>query len=248
MIVLDVAPGIDRVEHASTSCYLVRDETGAVLVDAGLPGARRQVADLMERRGLAWSALAAVVLTHGHFDHLGLAHEAACRHHVPIWVHHADARIVRHPYHYVPGRARALYPLTRPRSWRHLGAMTGAGALRVRGVPIPATFGDDAGALDLPGRPGVVPTPGHTDGHVALHLPERDVVLTGDALVTLDPYTGRRGPRIVARAGTHDAPTAVASLEAIAATRAGTVLPGHGELYDQGARDAARLAASAGVP
>lgn len=53
--------------------------------------------------------------------------------------------------------------------------------------------------LDVPGRPRVLATPGHTYGHVALHLPDRDAVITGDALVTLDPYTGRRVAVLEAR-------------------------------------------------
>ena len=58
--------------------------------------------------------------------------------------------------------------------------------------------------MPVPGRPVVVPSPGHTHGHCALHLPDRDVLISGDALVTLDPYTGRRGPRIIAGAATAD--------------------------------------------
>jgi hypothetical protein len=37
-------------------------------------------------------------------------------------------------------------------------------------------------------------------------------VIAGDAIVTFDPYTGRSGPRIVARAATADAELALASL------------------------------------
>jgi glyoxylase-like metal-dependent hydrolase (beta-lactamase superfamily II) len=51
------------------------------------------------------------------------------------------------------------------------------------------------GTLPVPGSPRVVFTPGHTLGHCALHFPERDAVIAGDAVVTLDPYTARRaGP------------------------------------------------------
>ena len=63
--------------------------------------------------------------------------------------------------------------------------MTAAGALRVEGVPDVRIFVDRE-VLDVPGRPHVIATPGHTDGHCALHLPDRDVLFTGDGLVTLD--------------------------------------------------------------
>ena len=88
-------------------------------------------------------------------------------------------------------------------------------------------------AAHLPGNPVVIHTPGHTDGHCALHFPDRDVVITGDALVTLDPYTGFTGPHIVSAAATADTRTALASLSSLAATGARTLLPGHG-LPDHG--------------
>jgi glyoxylase-like metal-dependent hydrolase (beta-lactamase superfamily II) len=67
----------------------------------------------------------------------------------------------------------------------------------------------ESGTLPVPGAPRVVFTPGHTLGHCSLHLPDRDCVIAGDAIVTLDPYTARTGPRIVARAATADSERAV---------------------------------------
>jgi glyoxylase-like metal-dependent hydrolase (beta-lactamase superfamily II) len=100
--------------------------------------------------------------------------------------------------------------------------MTAAGALTVHGVTDTAPLPDLA---YLPGSPVLVETPGHTDGHVAFHLPGRDVLFTGDALVTLDPYTGYTGPQIVAGAATADSTTALASLRSLELTGAGTLLP-----------------------
>jgi glyoxylase-like metal-dependent hydrolase (beta-lactamase superfamily II) len=57
------------------------------------------------------------------------------------------------------------------------------------------------GVLEVPGSPHVLFTPGHTLGHCALHLPDRVVVIAGDAFVTLDPYAAKQGPKLVARAG-----------------------------------------------
>ena len=81
--------------------------------------------------------------------------------------------------------------------------MVRAGALRVPGLAADHLV-QGRTVLDLPGRPELVPAPGHTDGEHVVHLPDHGAVLTGDALVTLDPYTGRRGPRVVARAATND--------------------------------------------
>ena len=107
-------------------------------------------------------------------------------------------------------------------------------------------FGDE-GTLDVPGSPHVLFTPGHTLGHVTLYLPERDVIIAGDALVTHDPYTDTRGPRIVARGATADSERALASLELIAGTGAGTLLPGHGEPWTGGVERAVQEARRVGV-
>jgi glyoxylase-like metal-dependent hydrolase (beta-lactamase superfamily II) len=90
-----------------------------------------------------------------------------------------------------------------------------------------------------------VATPGHTPGHTALHLPERDTVIAGDSVVLLDPYTGRRGPRLVAKAATADSARAFASLDRLGATGARHVLTGHGESWHEGAEAAAAAAAAA---
>jgi glyoxylase-like metal-dependent hydrolase (beta-lactamase superfamily II) len=92
-----------------------------------------------------------------------------------------------------------------------------------------------------------VPTPGHTAGHVALHFPERDALIVGDAVVTLDPYTGETGPQIVARAATANSPQALRSLDALVATAATTVLPGHGEPWTDGIVSAVAAARKRGA-
>jgi hypothetical protein len=72
-------------------------------------------------------------------------------------------------------------------------------------------------------------------------------VLAGDAVVTLDPYTGRSGPQIVASAATKDTGQALASLDVIAATGAATVLTGHGSPWTQGAEAAVDHAVRVGA-
>jgi glyoxylase-like metal-dependent hydrolase (beta-lactamase superfamily II) len=93
----------------------------------------------------------------------------------------------------------------------------------------------------------VIASPGHTFGHCALHLADRGVLFTGDALVTRDPYTARRGPCLVARAATADTALSLKSLEALERTGAHTVLVGHGEPYAGGIEQAVARARAAGA-
>lgn len=228
-----VADGVHRVAASFVNCYLVEDEDGVTLVDTGLPALWDELVQALEELGHTPADLRAVVLTHAHFDHIGCAARARDQLGVPVWAHPGDHFIAAHPYRYGHERSRLGYPLRYPGAIPILGAMVRAGALRVRGVrdlqPLVA-----GRVLEVPGRPRVVFSPGHTAGHCALHLADRRAVLTGDALVTLDPYTGGRGPQIVARAATADSALALRSLDALAATRARTVLPGHGEPWHDG--------------
>ncbi|WP_306232370.1 MBL fold metallo-hydrolase [Agrococcus beijingensis] len=241
----DVAPGVHRLQHASTNAYLIEEGGAVTLVDALFPASRVHLDAALAAMGRTIGDVRGLVLTHAHFDHLGMAaslHDAG----MPIWVHDGDRYIAAHPYRYRSARSRLWYPLRYPGSVPLFAAMVSVGALSVRGVEDAAALEPD-GVLDLPGRPRVVPTPGHTDGHVALHMADRDAVISGDALVTLDPYTTRTGPRVVAGAATVRPEQALASLDALEATGASAVLPGHGDVWRDGVVAAVREARAAGV-
>jgi glyoxylase-like metal-dependent hydrolase (beta-lactamase superfamily II) len=107
-------------------------------------------------------------------------------------------------------------------------AMTMMGALFVKGATTVQTY-SDGDRLDVPGRPTVVHTPGHTYGHCALHLADRGVLIAGDAFVTYNPYTNSHGPQIVSGAATADSAAALASLEKLTALEAEVTLTGHGD-------------------
>nr|WP_232530701.1 MBL fold metallo-hydrolase [Microlunatus antarcticus] len=234
------------VTHGHTNCYVVEGEDGVTLVDAAYPRTWSAVRQCLADVGRRVSDVRGLVLTHGHFDHVGFAGRLQRDHGVEVWAGAGDAFLVRHPYRYRPARPRLTYPPVHPRSWPVLGSMVRAGALRVPGVTADHLVGGRT-SLDLPGRPELVPAPGHTDGELVVHLPNHGAVLTGDALVTLDPYTGRRGPRVVARAATNDARLALDSLTAVAELDVAAVLPGHGEPWLRGSRAAVDAARAAGV-
>jgi glyoxylase-like metal-dependent hydrolase (beta-lactamase superfamily II) len=250
MAFTEVAEGVHRLDHAYVNLYVVRGDDGRVLVvDAGLPAMWPLLGHALRSLGHRPADVAGIALTHAHFDHTGFAAVARRRLGVPVWAHPEDFFIAAHPYRYAHENLRAMYPLRHPGAVRILGAMARAGALTVPGLDDPTPYAD-AGPdvpLDLPGSPRLLFTPGHTAGHCALHLPERDVVLVGDALVTLDPYTGVEGPQIVAGAATADSRQALASLDRIAATGATLLLPGHGEPWRWGAAEAVAEARAVGA-
>lgn len=245
MLTRNVANGIHLLQHANVNCWLIEGDGGLTLVDAGLPRAWNKLGAAIRALGYRPEDLRAVVLTHAHFDHLGMAQRLVDRLSIPVMAHTAEAALVGHPYRYAHENPIAAYPISHPAAVPILASMVVAGAASVKGLD-EFTRLPQEGELDVPGRPRVIATPGHTFGHVALHFPDRDAVIAGDALVTLDPYTARTGPRIVAGAATADSELALQSLEAIAQTKAGRVLPGHGEPWLHGAAEAVQIAIDKG--
>jgi glyoxylase-like metal-dependent hydrolase (beta-lactamase superfamily II) len=241
-----VAEGVHQLTHSGVNCYLIEEQGRVTVVDAALPRTWRPLMLALAAIGREPRDVSALVLTHAHFDHVGFARRAQLELNLPLYAHRIEHYLAAHPYRYAHERARFLYPLLHPASLPTLTAMVRGGALKVRGVEGVRDLAPGM-QLDVPGSPTVLFSPGHTYGHCALHLPERDVVLTGDALVTLDPYTGRTGPRMVAGAATADSAENLRSLDVLASTGARVVLPGHGDQWRSGIVEAAELARRAGA-
>lgn len=244
-LTLSVAEGVHRLQHAYVNCYLIEQGDGLTIVDAAHPRTWPFLVRAIDEIGHSTSDVEAIILTHAHFDHLGFAARAQQEWGVPVMAHQADHFIAEHPYRYAHERPRSLYPIMHPRGIPPLFAMAAAGALSVQGITdvVPIVGGE---TLDVPGRPEVVFSPGHTEGHCAFLLRDSSALLVGDALVTFNPYTGGYGPQIVSGAATADSALSLDSLEVLAETNARIVLPGHGDSYRQGIAPAVAVARKAG--
>ena len=247
MLHADAAPGVHRVEDDSTNWYILEGDDGLTVVDAGVPRSWDSLHEALRTLGRSPGEIRAVVLTHAHFDHVGFAERARRELGVPVYVHENDVPLTQHPWRYDHERPRAWYLATQIRALPNVARFVRDRAFWPAPIRAVVRYGDDAGSLPVPGAPRVVPTAGHTLGHCCLHLPDRDAVIAGDAIVMVDPYTARRGPRLVARAATVDSERNRATLDALAATEARLVLTGHGPVWDQGARAAVEAARAAPV-
>ena len=241
MIEREAAPGIHRIENNHTNFYVVEDGDRVTVVDAGLPiswpSLRRAVGSL-ER-------IEALILTHAHFDHIGIAERIRSRLGVPVYVHENDVPLTMHPTQYSRERSPLWYVATQPQALPVIAGFAASGSFFPPKIREVRRFTD--GTLDVPGSPRVVFTPGHTLGHVSFHFPERDAVIAGDAVVTFNPYIAARGPQIVSRSATADTTRALRSLAALAETGATSVLTGHGPVWRQGAEAIAQEARRAGI-
>jgi len=245
MIQANVVEGVHRIEDCYTNWYLLEEEGRLTVVDTGVPSSWKSLLDALAQLGKSTSDIEAVVLTHAHFDHIGFAERARKQLGVPVWVHENDVPLTRHPMQYSHERPRSYYFATQVKALPIVASFVRERAFFP--TPIEDVNRYEEGTLPVPGSPRVVLTPGHTVGHCSFHLPERDAVIAGDAVVTLNPYRGTTGPQIVAGAATADSERNLASLDALVETGATTVLPGHGEPWREGVESAVAKARAVGA-
>lgn len=228
----EIAPGVHFVQGPESNWVLLVEDGQATLVDSGYPADAPSVSAGLEELGLRLQDVVAVLLTHAHIDHVGGAMRLRQQ-----W---SELRVLAAPAEVPNARGEVHESATTgdilPRAWRPRTAAWAAriirrGALTTVGVADCEPF-DPSGALDVPGRPVPVPTPGHTSGHCSFALPQVGVVVTGDALVTAHP-TVPRGVRPQQLPGffSTDPSEAAESLGALAALDAEVLLPGHGPAH-----------------
>ena len=234
-----VGEGVHRLGTRWINWYAIEDGSALTLVDAGLPAYWPQLEEALRELGRRVDDVVALVLTHNHVDHTGCAARLRAEGGTRVLVHEADAAIVRGD-----AKAKAIpgfLPSVIHRTFLgYLGhVVRHGGAKHPRPVADAETFGD-GDVLDVPGKPRVLFTPGHSPGHCALLLEERGVLFSGDALVTLNVRNGARGPTLLPINQDHE--QAAGSLERFEGVEAGTMLPGHGEPWTGGPAEALRRA------
>ena len=204
--------------------YGRRDEPW-VLVDAGLPGTAGSIREAAKER-FGDRPPEAIVLTHGHFDHVGALKSLADEWDVPVYAH-----TLEHPY--LDGRSP--YPPPDPAAGG--GMMARTSFVYPKG---PVDVGSRLRPLSedgsVPGMPGWrwLHTPGHTPGHVSLWRDLDRLLVAGDAFVTTRAESvyavAVQKPEVHGppRYYTPDWGAAEASVKTLAALEPETVVSGHG--------------------
>lgn len=175
-----VTGDVFRVAQPIVNAYLLGQPGAApgtwFLVDAGLPFSTRHILRAAAELYGEDSRPAAILMTHGHFDHVGALEHLTKHWDVPVFCHRREAP-------YLDGRAS--YLPADPTAGG--GAMTWMSPLYPRG-PV-----DVSGHLDvlpengkIPGLRGWewIPTPGHSPGHVSFFRSSDGLLIAGDAFVT----------------------------------------------------------------
>lgn len=229
--VLEVAPGTFAVQASHTNFALVLDGDEVTLVDTGYPRDRRLLEETVRQVGRTPGDVRSLLLTHAHVDHLGSAEWLRAEQGVPVHCHDDEAEHARGEALQVISTPAMLGRLWRPGVFALAVNAVSRGALQVERVGAVTTFAD-GDRLDVPGHPVAIHTPGHTSGHVSFHLPDRGVLLSGDALVTVDVWNpASRGPQMIRAPFNHDHEQAIASLARLETVDAEAVVPGHGRPF-----------------
>ncbi|HUQ87025.1 MAG TPA: MBL fold metallo-hydrolase [Vicinamibacterales bacterium] len=221
-----IAPGLIGLRILFVNVFAVTTASGWTLIDAGLRGSAGRIKRWAQEH-FGDTAPNAVVLTHGHFDHVGAIDELIESWDVPVYVHSEELGYVTGAMSYPPpdpsvgggmmARMASLYP----RAPIDLGA-------RVRELPMDGT---------IPPMPGWrwVHTPGHSAGHVALFRDDDRALIVGDAFCTTKQESffaamaqtpELHGPPAYF---TTDWDAARDSVERLAALRPAFIAPGHGK-------------------
>lgn len=214
----------------SVNVHLVELDEGYMLIDSGV--ATRECFQVLEsaltERGVAWSDVRTLLLTHYHPDHIGLSWKI---------LELTGARLVMH-------RADAAY-------LEELARVNGlpwyAQAMRIGGVPPDLAAGMEGalkgnrpafrthhphqlleGGETLAVRGGTfeaIWTPGHTPGHVCLYSPQRRILISGDHV--LEKIT----PNIAWHPEHDMLATYLASLDLLLPYEIDVVIPSHGTQF-----------------
>ena len=223
-----VAPGVWGLKDVFVNLYIIinPDDSSWVLVDAGLKTAAPKIKKAAALLFGTESRPACIILTHGHFDHVGSLKNLAEEWDVPVYAHELELP-------YLTGLSK--YPPADPSV--NGGLMAELAGLYPRG---PVDLGFRVQALSTPDSVPFLPgwtwihTPGHSPGHISLYRKEDGVLIAGDAFVTTKAesalYTMLQKKKISGppKYFTPDWAAAAASLEVLDGLHIQVAATGHG--------------------
>ena len=236
-----LSPSLHRLGEPIVGCYLLEEAGEVTIVDAGVPAYYGDLTAELAAMGRTIEDVRALVLTHGHEDHIGFAERLRAERDVPVSIHELDRALARGEV----GNPSAGMGERRLRSLLHYMLwLVRHGGMRTTALTEVGTF-DPGTTLDVPGALRVIHTPGHTPGSVSFHAPGHDALFVGDALATDAVITQRRGPQVCPFATDPD--EALASLANLEQVEARWLLPGHGEPWTDGVAAAVATAREVGI-
>lgn len=176
---VDVLP--DLYSHTVQIVNIVfvgeKEKNKFVLVDAGMPGSANEIISVTEERFGKGSIPEAIILTHGHFDHVGAILELVKHWNVPVYAHQLEIPFLTGKRSYpnpdptveggIVAKMSSLFPNEPINLGNHVQSLPNSGS-----IPCMPEF-------------RWLHTPGHTPGHISLFRERDRALIVGDAFVTV---------------------------------------------------------------
>ncbi|GAA0340563.1 MBL fold metallo-hydrolase [Oceanobacillus oncorhynchi subsp. oncorhynchi] len=214
-------------------CFVQDPETKSfVLIDAGMPKSADKIIAVTEERFGKNSRPKAIILTHGHFDHVGGLVDLVKHWNVPVYAHKLELPFLTGKKSYpepdpsVEGGLVAKASSMFPNEPIDIGSSI---------VELPA----DGSVPEMPGWKWIH-TPGHSPGHVSLYRESDRMLIAGDAFITVKQdslykvMVQEREIHGPPRYFTTDWEAAKKSVQTLEALKPAIAITGHGEpMYEE---------------
>lgn len=202
--------GLHHVRGLMSMPHVLADADGVVLLDTGFPGDATRIRWKMAEIGAGPKDVRAILLTHGHIDHVGNLTWAKKWSGAPVYAHPLEQAHIDGKFPYA-GAAQVC-------GWLEA---VGRAVTRYRPAKIDVAIAD-GDELPFWGGLRVVHLPGHTLGHCGFYSAKHDLLFSGDLWVRFMMRT-QVSPRIFS-AAPELVPASMAKARAIGAR---WVVPGH---------------------
>lgn len=218
---IEATPGIWQIVLPWTRAYVLTDGAAFSLVDTGTCRDLPLLLAAIEALGLKPEGCHSVLLTHGHCDHAGNAAYFATRYGAKVYAHAAEQPFLETGQTYAPSGLRILGPS---------GVLFSLGEVYwpVRRLAVDGVVEAGEVIATPSGNWRVLHTPGHTPGHVSYFRDSDHTLLSGDAILTVMPYTRQPGLSLAQPVFATDLAQARDSALQLATLAPRLLLPGHG--------------------
>ena len=198
----------------SVNCYLIKTNTGCILIDTGCKNRRTELEKELENTGCKSGNLQLILLTHGDFDHTGNAAYFRKKFDTKIAMHYDDSGMVEHGnMFWNRKKSNFLIRMITPILFRFGKSERFKPDLYLEDRDDLSEYGFDARVLCIPG---------HSNGSIGILTSGGDL-FCGDLLENTD----KPGLNSII----DDLMAANASVEKLKSLRIDTVYPGHGKPF-----------------
>lgn len=198
----------------SVNCYLVKTDSGHILIDTGCSKRRAELERRLDRSGCGRGNLRLILLTHGDFDHAGNASYLREKLDTRIAMHRGDSGMVeRGDLFYGRRKGNSIIRKVAP-------VLFGFGRSERFSPDEYLDDGYDLSGYGFDGR--ILHIPGHSKGSIGILTADGDL-FCGDLFTNDD--------RPVLNSIMDDPAAANASVERLGSLGIGAVFPGHGKAF-----------------